>query len=260
MNGFILHLQGPMMSFADTGFGQLREAGPFPSRSVVIGLIAAASGVERGSDRLLELHRELRVHVATARSGSPLVDYHTVLPVGYAEYDPARLRRPGLTGNPILTDRAYHLDAHFVALICGDNPAIVDEAREALREPVFAGYLGRRCCVPATPLLPEEVVGATVIDALSSAARQAHRLRVECLSPWERDRQRLTFVDAFIDGESYDQPKECSAMTVSLSKRRDLLNAVPRYYASRTVTHARIAVPPDDTTTTTTEEYFDAAP
>lgn len=248
------------MSFADTGFGQLREAGPFPSRSAVIGVVAGALGVNRGDDRLLDLHRHLRVHVGVARSGSLLVDYHTVLPSGYEEYDPTRLRRPGADGNPVLTDRAYHMDSHFVALVSSDSGAILDECRAALGEPVYTGYLGRRSCVPATPLIPVDPIGPTIVDALFTASRNAHTMRVERLSPWERDRQRQSHVDVYIDGDTFDHPTECSATVVAKAFRRDLLNAVPRSYVSRPVTHVRVSTPSGIDATNTTEEYSDAAP
>lgn len=248
------------MSFADTGFGQLREAGPFPSRSAVIGVLAGALGIERGDDRLLDLHQRLRIHLGVVRAGSLLVDYHTVLPAGYAEYDPIRLRRPGADGNPVLTDRAYHVDSHFVALVSSDDGAIVEECRTALDEPVYVGYLGRRSCVPATPLIPENALGSTVIDVLFTASRNAHRQRVDKLMPWERESQRQTHVDVYIDGDSWDPPEACSAVMVARTFRRDLLIAVPRSYVNRPVTHARITVPPESDATYTTEEYFDAAP
>lgn len=260
MNGFILHLQGPMMSFADTGFGQLREAGPFPSRSVVLGIIAAALGLERGDTRLLDLHQRMRVHVGTARAGTLLVDYHTVLPTGYGAYDPTRLRRPGAEGNPVLTDRGYHVDSHFVALISSDDGPMIDDCRAALHNPIFTGYLGRRSCVPSTPLIPEDASGPTVIDALSHPLWSAHQGRIEKLPPWERRRQKRAHVDAFIDGDAVDQPEQCSATIIAKTFRRDLLNAVPRSYVTRPVTHVRIAVPTEVDATNTTEEYFDAAP
>ena len=165
MDGFLLHLQGPMMSFADKGFGQLREEGEFPSRSAVIGIVAAALGLERGSERLLELHRSLRVHVASLSRGSLLVDYHTVLASGYGEYDPAGIRREGGGGNPTLTWRSYHTDAHFMAYLQSDNTELMRECREALAAPVFTAFIGRRSCPPATPILPVEITGRHIGEA-----------------------------------------------------------------------------------------------
>lgn len=249
------------MSFADTGFGQLREAGPYPSRSAVIGVIAAALGVERGNSRLVDLHQRLRIHTGTAHVGSLLTDYHTVLPNGYEEYDATRLRRSGAEGNPVLTDRTYHVDAHFVAFISSDDPIIVSECRDAFKNPVFTGYLGRRCCVPTTPLIPETTLETTIVDALGVVMQQTHQQRVNALPPWERKRKQRTYFDAYIDGVKFDDPKRCNALTIAISSRRDLLVALPRSYVNRSVTHIRI-VPPDvvEPVSYTTKEFFDDAP
>src|SRR5690625_1409374 len=126
MKGFLLHLQGPMQSWADTGFGQIREAGPFPSRAAVLGIVAAALGIPRAGDRLVALHDTFRVHVATARDGETRKDYHTV------ETDPSR--------NKTLTWRDYHHDAHFVALVqleSDTEETWIDQAVAALRRPKY---------------------------------------------------------------------------------------------------------------------------
>ena len=258
MNGFILHLQGPMMSFGDTGFGQLRPAGEFPSRSAVLGIIAAALGLERGSSRLLELHREIRIHVATVAAGTTSIDYHTVSAAGYAEYDPVRLRRTGIAGtNPVLTDRTYHLDAHFVALVESGNEAMIDECRRALENPVFTGYLGRRSCPPATPLRPIEPVVTTVRGALAESVITAHEIRRKARRGW--DRPTLQFIDLYLDGELPHEESGHHWMPMVRSFRRDLLTALPRSYVNRPVIHERAtldAIPPS----LTTEEAFNDAP
>src|SRR5690606_38750887 len=131
MTGFLLHLYGPMQSWADTGFGQLREAGEFPSRAAVLGLVAAAMGLPRADERLLDLHEALRVHAATVRPGRILRDFHTV---------ETREGKPRT-----LTSRDYHHDAHFVALVEGKEGTLA-EAEAALRRPHYGTFLGRRSC------------------------------------------------------------------------------------------------------------------
>ncbi len=253
MTGFILHLQGPMMSFADTGFGQLREQGEAPSRSAVIGVIAAAMGLERGAARLVELHDKLRVHTAAVRSGPILTDYHTILTDGYQDHDPVRLRREGADGNPTLTWRSYHLDAHFVVFVESDDPSILDECRTALESPVFVSYLGRRCCPPAMPLLPKAMEAANPLDALCEAVSDS----------WEERRKlrggtvSTTNFPAWLDGTNVPESASYRVTTVARGWRRDLLVAVPRYYVSRPVMHINVELP-QGLPPSTNREYFDA--
>lgn len=259
MNGFVLHLQGPMMSFADRGFGQLREEGEFPSRSAVIGIIAAALGLERGSERLLELHAGLRVHTARVKSGAVLVDYHTVLTAGYSEYDSAHIRREGAEGNPTLTWRSYHSDGHFVAFVESENEGLIEECWEALHAPIFTAYLGRRSCPPSTPLLPNHVEGNTLVQVLHDAVRDGDKKR----SGQNYRHPQLTEFTAWLDGKfKKDDPNtQCDEGNSHISAegfRRDLLTALPRSYVNRPVTHVRVALPAQPSTTN--QEFYDAAP
>lgn len=261
MNGFILHLQGPMQSAADTGFGQIREAGPFPSRAAVIGVIAAAMGIERGGTRLLDLHRDLRIHVAAVQIGTLGVDYHTVLTAGYAEHDPVLLRREGVAGaNPVLTDRSYHLDAHFVALVESHDTTLIEECREALHHPVFTGYLGRRSCVPATPLLPVVPEGSERLEMLYNVIAESHALRQKARK--KPDQDSLTSFVVWTDGDISLGATWCDARAVAHSYRRDLLVALPRSYVNRPVTHLRVMLPAAQSggSSTSNEEFYHAAP
>ena len=142
MNGFLLHLKGPMQSYGDEGYLTHRDAGRFPSRSAVLGIIAAAQGLRRDDERLLELHRALRVHVAVLRPGVLAADYHTVQPTyprpgdeGYPDYSaPEQSVQP--QPSTVQTQRIYHHDAHFLSLVEGAQGE-VERASEALRHPVF---------------------------------------------------------------------------------------------------------------------------
>lgn len=261
MNGFILDLQGPMMSFADRGFGQLREEGEFPSRSAVIGIIAAAMGVERGSGRLLELHAGLRVHTARVRTGALLVDYHTVLTAGYDDYKPELLRREGAEGNPTLTWRSYHCDGHFAALVESENEELIEECRKALHAPVFTSYLGRRSCPPSTPLIPKKVEGETLVQALLNAVLQGDADRKESRRRF-RERPLAEFT-AWLDGtfRQTEEATRCEGGEPQITAegfRRDLLTALPRSYVNRPVTHVRVTLPAQPPTSN--QEFFDAAP
>jgi len=265
MNAFLLHLQGPMQSSGDTGFGQIRQAGPFPSRASVIGLLAAALGIERGGERLLDLHRDLRVHVATVRAGTLGVDYHTVLVAGYQEYDPVRLRREGVAdANPILTDRTYHLDAHFIALVESDDAALIDECRNGLHRPVFTAYLGRRSCPPATPLLPIDVGEKPTgegsdprVDALIDNVAEARKKRHRGWNRWEPE--SLNSFHAYFDG---GPPNDSRVRHLVDSYRRDLLVALPRSYVNRSVAHVHVDLPDEARAEASdmNESFFNDAP
>ena len=239
---FLLHLRGPLQSYADKGFGPIREAGPFPSRSAVLGIVAAAMGLPRSDARLVRLHDALRVHVAVARAGAVRMDFHTVDAGGK---------------NKAVTYRDYHHDAHFVALLearATDDAGAVDEARRALRRPYYVPYLGRRACAPSVPLLPREPVGTDVISALAQAATAT---RAEGGS-----RQPAPEVHLYLDGRLVREDVESAvpgAALVGWGERRDRLVGPRRTYAGRPYTEVRVR-PPAPASADPQQAYFDAAP
>lgn len=230
MSGFLLHLKGPMQSYGDTGFGPLREAGAFPSRSAVLGIVAAAQGLRRNDEKLLRLHRALRVHVLTLKHGQVHVDYHTVEPNG-----------PGQ--GTVQTYRGYHHDAHFIACVEGD-PNVVEQAQAALQQPTFTLYLGRRSCPPSRPLLPLSM----------SHEQPVHALLAEAEASRDVGRRRTPF-DLYLEG----QHEPDGLHVIAHGYRRDLLQALPRHYVNRPYTHARIATP-EPPTPLTNEDFFNALP
>ncbi len=249
MPGFLLHLVGPMQSWADTGFGQLREAGEFPSRAAVLGIVAAALGVPRADPRLLDLHAALRVHAATVRPGRVLRDFHTV---------ETREGRPRT-----LTSRDYHHDAHFVALVEGDDAGLIAEAEAALRRPVFGTFLGRRSCPPAEPLLPVPVTGdpfEALCDATLATAEALPCQPSRWSGRWGRSSDMLT---VWLDGH-YASDEVPTAFvgpdtSVSYGSRRARLVGPRRAYAATPFTRLRLprSEPAGEDPHQT---FFDAAP
>lgn len=243
MTGFLLHLYGPMQSWADTGFGQLREAGEFPSRAAVLGLLAAALGLPRADERLLDLDAALRVHTATARPGRVLRDFHTVR---------TRPERP-LT----LTSRDYHHDAHFVALVTGPAERL-REAAEALRRPVYGTFLGRRSCPPALPLLPEPTGADPFADLVAAARAAAKTFPRGDARRWGRQRAPLTvWLDGHVERE--DLPAALrAASSVTYGTRRARLVGARRAYAAAPFTRVRLPDEPEQPSHH--DAFFDAAP
>ena len=222
-----------MQSWADTGFGQLREAGPFPSRAGVLGIVAAALGVPRADARLVDLHDAFRVHVATAREGEVRRDFHTVETV------------PGKA--PTLTRRAYHHDAHFVALVESDDERAAEAAIRALHDPVFSTFLGRRSCPPAVPLRPLPVGDdpfSSLLTAAASAREHLPGIEEERRPRGHRFHDRRP-IPVYLDGHHDPLPASLTGTphAVIYGTRRDRLVAPRRAYTDRPYTSALIDVP-----------------
>ncbi len=152
-----LLLDGPMQSWGHASRFERRTTALHPTRSGVIGLIAAAAGIDKhGAKEAEQLDRfnALRVTTFTLPRRNRreqellmqrLEDYHTV----------TGIRRAGgkVDGEAtVQTYRHYLLDARFGVLLEGP-PELLDEIAAALSNPKWGVWLGRKCCLPASPLL-----------------------------------------------------------------------------------------------------------
>jgi CRISPR system Cascade subunit CasD len=98
--------------------------------------------------------------VARAEKAEPVLlleDFHTV-GGGYDRNDPVdkfRIARKASGGvsTTIITRRFYLEQARFIAVLEG-SPAVLKKAAAALENPVWGVWFGRKCCLPAAPLLP----------------------------------------------------------------------------------------------------------
>ncbi|WP_407560050.1 type I-E CRISPR-associated protein Cas5/CasD [Streptomyces sp. 184] len=152
----LLRFAGPLQSW---GFGSSfnrRGSRPEPTKSGVVGLLAAARGLER-TDPLDDLVR-LRLGVRVDTPGIPLRDYHTVsdhrgLPLPQSGVNAKGRQRPTAPAKYThVTERHYLQDAVFVVALAGPEDTLAAVERELLA-PAFPLALGRRSCPPAQPLV-----------------------------------------------------------------------------------------------------------
>jgi len=152
----VLRLAGPLQSWGSRGQLNRRDTDVEPTKSGVLGLLAAALG-RRRADPIEDL-LELCLGVRTDQPGSLLRDYHTVSdyrgrPLLSAAVNAKGLQKPTAPAKySHVTHRYYLQDAVFVAAVSGP-PQLLAALAEAVRHPAFPLALGRRACVPTQPLL-----------------------------------------------------------------------------------------------------------
>lgn len=132
MSVLLLRLAGPMQSWGSTSRFAHRTTEIGPTKSGVIGMLAAARGIRR-TDSLTEL-LGLRFGVRLDQPGQIIRDFQTARTLDERESMP-------------LTYRFYIADAVFLAGVSGD-PELLHGLHEALQRPHFPLYLGRRSCPP----------------------------------------------------------------------------------------------------------------
>lgn len=168
----LLRLYGPLASWGEIAVGESRHSAVHPSRSALLGLLGAALGIERSDDaRQQTLTRGYRFGIKLEAVGSPLRDYHTVQVGVVPRKFQFRSRRQELAADKvdtILSPREYRCDslARVAVEALPGAPADLDELAQALRQPNFPLYLGRKSCPLALPLQPQRVSAASLREAL----------------------------------------------------------------------------------------------
>ena len=132
MPTLLLKMSGPLQSWGTQSRFRRRDAGHEPSKSGVIGLVAAALGRSRNEpvDDLVSL----RFAVRTDASGTLIRDYQTAKNWVKNPKDDASL-----------STRMYLSDAIFVVALEGERGQL-EIIESALKKPVYPLYLGRRAC------------------------------------------------------------------------------------------------------------------
>lgn len=174
----IFQLHGPMASWGVDAPGEVRHSHELPSRSALLGLLAAAVGIRRDEeDRLNDFNRHYDFVLCASQNPRWARDYHTVqMPkeVRKARYFSRReeLSDPELL-SALISRRDYFTDAWWMVALAQtpDAPYSLSQLREALQRPMFPLYLGRKSHPLALPLWPLLLEG-NAPDVLNEAYQQ----------------------------------------------------------------------------------------
>ncbi|MEI8013066.1 MAG: type I-E CRISPR-associated protein Cas5/CasD [Candidatus Omnitrophota bacterium] len=164
-----LRLEGPLQSWGYSSQYNRRNTGLMPTKSAIAGMCCAAIGLTRGGEGeqvfLVAFNKTSLTTIAIPRMVikkvlpiGRLQDYHTV----GGGYDSKNLDERGSitvsadTGKPrehaVLTQRQYLTDASFGILIEGES-LLLQRIADALKDPVWGIWLGRKTCIPSAPVL-----------------------------------------------------------------------------------------------------------
>ena len=192
MPTLLLRLQGPMQSWGTRSRFDHRDTAYEPTKSGVIGLVAAALGRDRSED-IGDL-ASLRMGVRVDREGVLKYDYQTARDVVTAE---------GKPGRNVQSRRYYLSDAAFLVGLEGEDEAFLGKIHSALKSPRWPLYLGRKGYVPSPPVYLQD--GLSVF-ALEKALRSYPYLP-SLLNPGAKPKAPLRLVLEASSGRLvYDQP------------------------------------------------------
>lgn len=193
-----LLLDAPLQSWGFASRFQRRTTGLHPTKSALIGLLAAALGVDKhspGEREVIAALAGLNLSIVTLPKRDPndtagrqirrLEDYHTV--------EGTRKASGKIDDGTVQTYRHYLLDARFGVILTAPtgwqlpNVDNCNALAAALCDPIWGVWLGRKCCIPAAPVFvggpfaeKKEAWQAIVLAAsLPKDASWEHFTRVE---------------------------------------------------------------------------------
>jgi len=142
-----IKLQGVMQAWGGHTYEDLRHSELIPTRSAVLGLLAACLGIDRGDTSALEdLSASVSMAVRMDSKPKRIMDYHTVLD--------ARKVDGKANTFPVQSMREYLCDATYTLLLQVRDGAVcsLERLEQAIRHPVYTPFLGRRSCPISRPL------------------------------------------------------------------------------------------------------------
>lgn len=178
MQFLVFQLQAALAAWGDVAVGEYRGSREHPGVSALLGLLGAALGVRRHDEAALAALRDgYAFAVGTVAAGHLLRDYHTAQVPGRSDLKgrPHRTRRdelaiPKRDLHTILSTRDYRQGAAWAVAVqaLAGAPHTLQALAQALRQPRFVLYLGRKCCPPAAPLAPAVAEAASAHAALTA--------------------------------------------------------------------------------------------
>lgn len=229
----VFQLYGALASWGDIAVGEDRPSLGHPTKSAIMGLLAAALGIDRKSDAVhTQLSQQYAIAVCVRANGELLRDYHTVqVPGGKRQYASRRdeLLMDKLNLNTILSKRDYRTDAFYQVAVWAtvEEPAYsLATLQKHLQQPMFNLYLGRKSCPVSLPLHP-------VISSAVSLKQAFDAYPLAQASPWTDSLTKSELVSYFWeDGKLTDEQRGMeSSMTYP---RRDQVSSRKRWqFANR---------------------------
>ena len=165
MNYLKLTLSSVLQYFSDTDSIALRttyNTSLYPTKRAIVGMIASALGYERKDPRSKELYDNLDIKYSVI--GEPIIlnEFQTIRPLKCQQnyMNKYNKRNKFQTINGAFQDRQltkniqFLQDAEFEVYV-GGSDELLKKIYDALRNPVYSLFIGKRSCVPNKPLVTE---------------------------------------------------------------------------------------------------------
>jgi len=196
MVALVLALDGPLQAWGVNARFIKRTTLKVPTKSGILGMLAAAEGRLR-EESVADLFY-LRFGVRVDQVGSVLCDFQTEIDWAERELKPVNQQNFNKSAKP-LTHRYYLQDYKFLAVVEGPEN-VIEGLDEALRNPSFPLYLGRRSCPPGRRI----ALGVTE-DSLEQTLKHHDWIAAEWYKRRQPQKVHLAYSRDALPGEDADE-------------------------------------------------------
>lgn len=151
MDFLLLRCVAPMQSWGDSSIFNYRKTRGFPTKSGIVGLIAAALGIERNNTQALQESGILDINVDVR------IDAH-----GTVNNDYQIVRHSGK--NNKISRKDYIFDGKFLVAVSHKDAAVLDTIEDAVKNPKNLLFFGRKSCPPAEPIYHSRQTSDNVME------------------------------------------------------------------------------------------------
>lgn len=203
MKTLLLKFSGPLQSWGTNSHFETRQTDRYPSKSAVIGMIAASLGYRRNEDKKIQELNDLEFGVRIDQAGENLRDYHIA----------QKYKKNGALERTYVTNRYYLEDAVFIVAIGYENEQFIDKIEQGLKNPYFQPFMGRRSLpLPVDFFL--ETKELNVIESLQQVPWQAAKWYKKTNS-----KQLTTYVDSNLVSDAPTQMRQDRTKSFSQKNR-----------------------------------------
>ena len=235
MKTILLKFAGPLQSWGTDSRFETRYTDRYPSKSGVIGLLAAALGYRRNEDEKLKRLSALDFAVRVDKPGTLMRDYHIARSYhpekrfGTKKANEPRAERKVL--RTYVTNRYYLQDAVFAVAVGCEDHALADEIEAALKRPYFQLFLGRRS-IPVNADFFIKTVDTGVIESLEQLKWQGSKSYCEY---YKNRRSEEVVLDIYADSDLVDSKNSMMTRDLPVS-----FSAAMRRHAFRPVAPTQV--------------------
>jgi CRISPR system Cascade subunit CasD len=179
-NYLIFTLSATISAMGDLAGHQRRGTYQWPGRSALTGLLGAALGLQRTDNFKMIDNLGMAVAVFSSGDETSFRDYHTVETVPSAKAKQPNSRPEALISATGQTNTTITLRDYRTGFLCGvalwGGP--LEHIRDALHQPTYTLYLGRKSCPLSAPVAAKLIDAATAEEAISKVQVPGWRKKI----------------------------------------------------------------------------------